>query len=138
MVRGFSHLTSCVNLKWLLFILVIIVFIIPLYLYASSQRDSEIKGLVDSFVQEESLYLVNYINNRLSFIINDLLDTYKESPPATQEEHTNKTRHLISSNSFIKTINFIGSKRRIEFASPLSGNEAVIGLKKELIPHCEP
>jgi len=132
MGRGLLNLTSFLNRRLLLFIPLIIATISLLLFHASSERDMEIKELVGNFVQKESQHMTTTINDRLSFIASDLLDIYKGSSPASQAEHTIKTEHLISANPFIKTINYISSDRRITFASPLAGNEAVIGLRIEM------
>lgn len=117
-----------------LFIALAILFLGALFLYALEKRNEEINGMMEVASGEEASYMLENLNDRLVFIKKDLVDKYGESPVHThsQNEHWERTKHLIEANPFLQAINHIGPDRRIEYVSPLEPNKAVIGLKIEI------
>ncbi|MDY6973636.1 MAG: PAS domain-containing protein, partial [Thermodesulfobacteriota bacterium] len=103
----------------------------PILFYASGERDRQIEELVKEAVEDEAIYLVGNLNQRLTLIINDLIATYAETPTSSQREHLKRTAHLIKANPFLRAINYIGADRRIIFISPMDTKNRVVGLKAE-------
>ena len=116
-----------------IFFTILAIFVcVVVFSYALQKRERQIKELIVTATKEEASYMLGNLNDRLVFIISDLIDVYGESSPNSQMEHIKRTNHLIQANPFLLTINYIGQDRRINFVSPLEPNKQVIGLKIEI------
>lgn len=128
-----SSLTSTASRKlsryaWAALAVAVIVALFVVYFYARQQQTEDLRATVAQNLGEQANYLTHELESRLSFVLDDLRETYATQPPASQAAFSETTRHLLSAVPFLIAINYIGPERRIMYTSPLEGNEAVVGL----------
>ncbi|MDH3972951.1 MAG: transporter substrate-binding domain-containing protein [Deltaproteobacteria bacterium] len=117
----------------------LIFFSLPSFLYgdrgsepSENSLTADEKAWLDRnphIAREEAGYLFNNLEDRLGLSISDIISTYGDRIPGSQDEHIKKVSHLNRANPFLQTINYIDGSQRIRYVSPLEPNRRVIGLK---------
>jgi PAS domain S-box-containing protein len=99
-------------------------FFLFLYLYTEQSHASFARSWTQDKIVDFADSLSGSLNTRLRFINRDLLLTHEKAPPRSQEEHLDRTGHLLKENSFIQAINYIDATNHILFFAPTGAPNA--------------
>jgi len=85
------------------YLISILLLSVPLFAWAEETSKVELTTeeqgwKAQSVAREEADYLFENLNDRLIFMVADLLDIYHDDFPREQDEYETKTAHLITAN----------------------------------------
>jgi sensor domain CHASE-containing protein len=106
-------------------------FFLFLYLYTEQSHASFARSWAQDKAIDFADFLGASLNTRLRIINRDLLLTHDKTPPRSQEEHRDRTDHLLKANPFLQAINYTDANNRILFFAP-SGAPNVSGNGQEI------
>jgi PAS domain S-box-containing protein len=113
--------------KWAILIVAAAFMFGALCLYAFIERARDIRATVETIAAEEVSYLLKNLNTHLLSIASNLPDGHYEILPDSQAEHLFLTGHLVETNPFVQTMNFIGPDHRIKYIVPFESNSTLVG-----------